>query len=170
MRIDFFESCSNFFLRIFSISGRIRLRSLAAIVVIPVYFLMIPTSPFLGKRKMQLFVHFLCFALHSIIGEVYRQTFLSSKLQVIFLQGMQLFCFSFFYNTASSSSSVNCPSLRCSRPLMIFWWVCQWLQEGFRAHSWNVLPSLEVSLLGKQLYFCFWCAIPSADFIYCLPC
>ena len=73
---------------------------------------------------MQPFIHFSIVFFHRqhcMIGEVCRQTFLSSKIQRVFHWGIQLYCFQFFFHCASSSSSINCPSLVSSRPLIMFW-------------------------------------------------
>ena len=61
------------------------------------------------------------------------------------------FRFLIFFNSASSSSSVNCPSLTSCWSLMTFWQVCQWFQEDFRADTSNVLSTLQVFLFGRQL-------------------
>ena len=69
----------------------------------------------------------------------------------IFFQGLQLFGFLiFFFNTASSFPSVNCPSWISSWPLMIFGLVCQWFQEGVRADPSTLFSNSDVFLLGRK--------------------
>ena len=71
------------------------------------------------------------------------------------------------FNTRSSSSSVNCPSLTPSWLLMIFGMGFSVIFEGFRTTSWNVLSTSDVFLLGRQLLDSL-TTCSSAHFIYCL--
>ena len=56
-----------------------------------------------------------------------------------------------FSSTVSSSSSVNCPSFTSSWQLLIFWEVYRWFQERFQADFRNTFLNSEVFLLGQNL-------------------
>ena len=88
---------------------------------------------FLGERSMQPFIHFsFVYIQHCIIEEVCLQIFLSSKLHGgIFSRPAAFLHFIFFFNTVSSSFSINCPSLIISWQLIIFWIGLSIISERF---------------------------------------
>ena len=125
---------------------------------------------FLGEKRTQPSISFLCFFYSRccIIKKVWCDIFLSSILQRVFHQGIQLFCCKFF--SASNSSSVNYPSLMSSWLSIIIWSLYQRFQEDFQADFLNVLSTSEVFLLSWQFLVLLSRCFFATYFIYGLPC
>ena len=124
----------------------------------PSFVLMILKLPFLRKRWMQPFVHFsIVFCLYIVLHnwESRSSNFFVFQILKGILMKPAAFRLLIFFNTASSSSSVNCPSL-ISRWLssILFYKVCQWLLEGFPSrclkysfHFWSISFSFALKVL-----------------------
>ena len=163
----FFQKPFWFFLRIFSILGCIRLRSITSMCVaktlgvMPQCFLVIPRSHFLGKGwgRSCSSISLLCFAYPQrlIIEEVCRQIFLPSILQEIFRRGRVLFILGF----SVISGRLRSLFLKCSFHfkcltswlvaynfvlellfLLLTAWRCPWC-DGYRHWKWRRRPEIK---------------------------
>ena len=100
---------------------------------------------FLGKGKMQPFIHFsILFHLHTLHNwrSMYSNFLIFYTWGGILLRAADFLLL--IFSTASSSSSINSPNLMSSWSLIIY-------SVSLSADSWNVLFINEVFLLGWQL-------------------
>ena len=99
-----------------------------------VQFCVIPRSLFPRKGNVEPFVHFsLVFCLYTALHNRRRMssTFLVLHTSGDISWGPVAFLLLIVFSTASSSSSVNCPSLIASWLSITFLYVYYWFQEGF---------------------------------------
>ena len=137
--------------------------------VIPREFLAISRLPFLGNRRMQLFVHL------SIIIWLYTTLQYQSSRSSNFLvfhasDGISsrptAFLFLIFVSTTWGSSCIICRSLISSLLLIIFVIGLSVTLGVFQANSWNVISTSVFIILSWQLLV----YLPFTHIIYCLPC
>ena len=107
------------------------------------------TSETLSKKSV-LSSWFRTFVKRGIL-EVCRKNFLVFQTSVATSSRPGVFLGLIFFNSVSISYSINFPSSTFSLLLRIFWRVCEWFQEDFRADSWDILFTFVFFLLGSQV-------------------
>ena len=135
----------------------------------PLKFLMTPRSPFLGKRRMQLFFPILFI---DCIVKWKKQVIKFPCLPYFWMYFVKACRFSTFdFLNFLSTSSVNYSSLMSTWQLMIF---VVTLSAALGVGSEKILEMLFLFLysffLAGIFYFYFRVAFPNPHYFYCLPC